>query len=338
MSGTPSSNAEIVNPRRRWALFALCGSALAIPLASLAQQVRNSYRIGFLSSEVASDPLQTHRLEALRSGLRELGYVEGNNISIEKRWAEGRYDRLPELAAGLVALKVDVIVTAGTKATLASARATTSVPIVTGGSDIDGLGLTSSLARPSANVTGSMNFASEVTRKLLELIKEAAPRVNHVAYLANPANPTTNMSAMQSTAASLKFRLSAFEARASRDLVGIFAEMERARCDAVLVQGDTLFAANVRTVAELALKRRMASASAINEYADAGGLITYGPDRLQGYRRAAVYVDKLLKGAKPADLPIQQATEFEFLINLATAKALGLTISPTLQARARLIQ
>jgi putative ABC transport system substrate-binding protein len=177
-----------------------------------------------------------------------------------------------------------------------------------------------------------------VTRKLLELIKEAAPRVNHVAYLANPVNPTTNMSAMQSTATSLKSRLSVFEARASGDLVGVFAEMERARCDALLVQGDTMFAANVRTVAELALKRRLASASAINEYADAGGLITYGPDRLQGYRRAAVYVDKLLKGAKPVDLPIQQATEFELLINMATASALGLMIPSTLQTRARLIQ
>jgi putative ABC transport system substrate-binding protein len=327
-----------MKPRRRQTLFALAGSALAIPLASWAQQVRKSYRIGFLSSEAASDPNQTRRLEALRSGLRDLGYVEGRNIGIESRWAEGRYERLAELAAGLVALKVDVIVTAGTKATLAAARATTSIPIITGGGDIAGVGLTTNLARPSGNVTGSMNFAPEVTRKLLELIKEAAPRVAHVAYLANPADPTTNMQAMQSTAASLKLRLSTFEARSQGELIGVFGEIESARCDAVLVQGDTMFAVNALTVAELALRHRLVSASAINEYADVGGLISYGPDRLEGYRHAAVFVDKLLRGAKPRDLPIQQATEFEFSINMATAKSLGLTIPQTLQTRARLIQ
>jgi putative tryptophan/tyrosine transport system substrate-binding protein len=169
-------------------------------------------------------------------------------------------------------------------------------------------------------------------------MKEAAPRVTHVAYLANPADPTTNMPAMQSTAASLKFRLSVLEARAPGELVKVFAEIERARCDAVLVQGDTMFAANARAVADLALRHRLVSASAINEYADAGGLISYGPDRLEGYRRAAGFVDKLLKGAKPGDLPIQQATQFEFFINMATAKSLGLTIPQTLQTRARLVQ
>ena len=323
--------------RRRQTLSALAGSALAIPLASFAQ-LRASYRIGFLSSEAASDPSQAHRLEALRSSLRDLGYVQGSNIGIESRWAEGNYERLPDLAAGLVALKVDVIVTAGTKATLAAAHATTSIPIVAGGGDIAGVGLTTNLARPSGNVTGWMNFAPEVTRKLLELIKEAAPRVTHVAYLANPADPTTNTPAMQSTAASLKSRLSVFEARAPGELVSVFAEIKRARCDAVLVQGDTMFAVNARAVAELALKHRLVSASAINEYADAGGVISYGPDRLEGYRHAAGFVDKLLKGAKPGDLPIQQATAFELSINMATAKLLGLTIPQALQTRARLIQ
>jgi putative tryptophan/tyrosine transport system substrate-binding protein len=327
-----------MKPRRRQTLFALAGSALAMPLSSLAQHVRNSYRIAFLSPEAVSDPNQTNRLEALRSGLRDLGYVEGRNLGIESRWAEGRYEQLAEMAAGLVAIKVDVIVTAGTKATLAAARATTSIPIVVGGGDIVGVGLSTNLARPSGNVTGWMNFAPEVTRKLLELMKEAAPRVTHVAYLANPADPTTNMPAMQSTAASLKFRLSVLEARAPGELVKVFAEIERARCDAVLVQGDTMFAANARAVADLALRHRLVSASAINEYADAGGLISYGPDRLEGYRRAAGFVDKLLKGAKPGDLPIQQATQFEFFINMATAKSLGLTIPQTLQTRARLVQ
>jgi putative tryptophan/tyrosine transport system substrate-binding protein len=324
--------------RRRQTLFALAGSALAVPISSFAQQVRNFFRIGFLSSEGASDSNQANRLEALRSGLRDLGYVEGRNIGIESRWAEGRYERLAELAAGLVALKVDVIVAAGTKATLAAARATTSIPIVVGGGDIVGVGLSTNLARPSGNVTGWMNFAPEVTRKLLELIKEATPGVKHVAYLANPVDPTTNTPAMQSTATSLKFRLSVFEARAPGELVNVFAEISRARCDALLVQGDTMFGANARTVADLALRHRLASASAINEYAEAGGLISYGPDRLEGYRRGAGFVDKLLKGAKPGDLPIQQATEFEFFINMATAKSLGLTIPQTLQARARLVQ
>jgi putative ABC transport system substrate-binding protein len=327
-----------MKPRRRQILVALAWNALAIPLSLLAQQGRKSYRIGFLSSEAASDPSQAARLEALRSGLRDLGYVEGRNVGIESRWAEARYERLGELAAELVALKVDAIVTAGTKATLAAARATTSIPIVTGGGDISGVGLTTNLARPSENVTGWMNFAPEVTRKLLELIKEAAPRVTHVAYLANPVDPTTNAPAMQSTAASLKIRLSMFEAQTPSELISVFAKIERARCDAVLVQGDTMFSVNARAVAELALKHRLVSASAINEYADAGGVISYGPDRLEGYRRAAVFVDKLLKGARPGDLPIQQATEFEFAINMATAKSLGLRIPQALQTRARLIQ
>jgi len=333
----PYCDANKTKPRRRCLLLALAWSALATPPSLLAQQMRKSYRIGFLSSEAASDPTQAARLQALRSGLRNLGYVEGGNINIESRWAEGRYDRLAELAAGLVALKVDVIITAGTKATLAAARATTSIPIVAGGGDIAGVGLTTNLARPSGNVTGWMNFAPEVTRKILELIKEAAPRVTHVAYLANPADPTTNTPAMQSTAASLGFRLSVFEARAPSEFVSVFAKIEKARCDAVLVQGDTMFAVNARTVAELALTHRLISASAINEYADAGGLISYGPDRLEGYRRAAVFVDKLLKGSRPGDLPVQQATEFDFFINMATAKSLGLTIPQTLQTRARLI-
>jgi len=331
-------NLSFSRTRRRQLFLTLAWSALGMPLSLLAQQVRKSYRIGFLSSEAASDPAEMARLQALRSGLHDLGYVEGRNIGIESRWAEARYDRLAELAAELVALRVDVIVTAGTKATLAAARATTSIPIVAGGGDIFGVGLTTNLSRPSGNVTGWMNFAPEVKRKLLELIKEAAPRVTYVAYLANPADPTTNTPEMQSAAASLKVRLSMFEARTPHELVSVFAKIQSARCDAVLVQGDTMFAVNARAVAELALKHRLVSASAINEYADAGGVISYGPDRLEGYRHAAGFVDKLLKGAKPGDLPIQQATAFELSINMATAKLLGLTIPQALQTRARLIQ
>ena len=323
---------------RRQVIVALGTSALAFPLAAFAQQSAKSYRIGFLASESASDPSQAKRLELLRSGLRDLGYVEGHNIVVEVRWAEGQYDRLSALASELIALKVSVIVASGTKATMAARNATGTIPIVMGstGNPI-GLGLTTSLARPSGNVTGWTFIGSELGTKLLELLKEAVPHITHAAYLVNPADPPSSLPAMQTAARSLKFALSVFEARAPTQFDSAFAEIVRARCDAVIVNGDTLFGVNVRTIAQLALKHRLPSASDLGEFAEAGGLITYGPDRLEGYRRAAVFVDKLLKGAKPGDLPIEQASKFELVINTTTAKSLGVTIPQALQLRARLI-
>jgi putative ABC transport system substrate-binding protein len=323
---------------RRQIIIALGAGALGVPLAAFAQQAQKSYRIGFLASEAPSDPSQAKRLELLKSGLRDLGYVEGKNIDIEVRWAEGHYDRLPALASELVALKVSVIVTSGTKATVAAKNATGTIPIVIGSTgDPIGLGLTTSLARPSANVTGSTNLGPELGAKLLELLKEAVPRITQVAYLVNPADRPTYLPAMQTTAKSFRLTLPVFEAGAPKQFDSAFAEMVKARCDAVLVSGDTLFAVNVQTVAELALKHGLPSASVLDDFAEVGGLITFGPDRLEGYRRAAVFVDKMLKGAKPGDLPIQQPSKFELIINTTTAKTLGVTIPQALQLRARLI-
>jgi len=323
---------------RREVIIALGAGTLAVPLTAFAQQGAKSYRIGFLASEAPSDPSQAKRLEAFRSGLRDLGYVDGSNIVIEVRWAEGQYDRLPALASELVALKVSVIVASGTKATMAAKNATATVPIVMGSTgDPIGLGLTSSLARPSRNVTGSMTLSPELGTKLLELLKEAVPRITQVAYLINPADRPTYLPAMQATAKSFKLTLPVFEARAPKQFDSAFAEMVKARCDALVVSGDTLFSVNVQTVAQLALKHRLPSASALSEFAEVGGLITYSPDRLEGYRRAAVFVDKILKGVRVADLPIEQPSKFELVINTTTAKSLGLTIPQALQLRARLI-
>jgi putative ABC transport system substrate-binding protein len=324
-----------VKTRRQ--LLAVGTCALAAPWTVFAQAAK-SYRIGFLASESPSNPSQAKRLELLRAGLRDLGYVEGKNLAIEVRWADGKYDRLPALVAELIALNVSVIVTSGTKAAIAAKIATSTIPIVMGSTgDPIGLGLTTSLARPSGNVTGWTNISADLYPKLLELLKEAAPRVAQIAYLMNPADPTMSFPAMQSTAKSLKLALQTFEARAPEQFDGVFADMARARSDAVLVQGDTLFAVKVQTIAQLALKHRLPSASGLNEFAEAGGLITYGPDRLEGYRRAAVYVDKLLKGAKPRDLPIEQPSRYDLVINMTTAKSLGLAIPQPLQLRARLI-
>jgi putative tryptophan/tyrosine transport system substrate-binding protein len=201
-----------------------------------------------------------------------------------------------------------------------------------------GLGLTTNLARPSANVTGWTNFGAELGPKLLEFLKTTVPRVTRVAFLVNPADRPASLPAMQSTARSLKFELPIFEASALGQFDRVFAEIVKARADAVVVQVDTLFAVNLEAIAQRALEHRLPSASSLTDFAVAGGLISYGPDdRLEGYRRAAVFVDKLLKGAKPGDLPIEQPTKFELVINTTTAKSLGIAIPETLQLRARLV-
>ena len=324
--------------RRRKLTLALGAAALGAPLAALAQQRANTPRIGFLSPESPSDPVQVKRLDALRSGLRELGYVDGKSVVIEVRWADGNYDRLQALAAELAALKVDAIVVSGTKGTLAARRATTSIPIVMGSSgDPIALAVTTSLARPSGNVTGWTFFGTEVASKVLELLMEAAPRIARMAYLVNPAEANYAYETLVRTAGARQAQLSAFEVRAPAELERAFAQIAAARCDGLMVQGGSMFAGNMRTIAGLALKHRLPSGSPLYDFAEAGGLLTYGPDRIEGYRRAAFFVDRIVKGAKPAELPIEQASKFEFFINMATAKSLGLAIPPTLQSRARLI-
>ena len=316
-------------------MLALGAGALAVPCEAFAQQGTKLYRIGFLASEAPSDPSQAKRLEVLRSALQQLGYKEGGNILIDARWAAGQYDRLPALASDLVARKMDVIVASGTKATLAASKATATIPIVMGSTgDPIGLGLTTDLAQPSRNVTGWTNFGPELGPKLMEALKEAVPSIARIAYLFNPADPPTAFQGMQSAARGLKVDLRGFEAGTPKQLDGVFGEMVRVQSHAVVVQGDTLFSVNVQTIARLALQHRLPSASSIDEFAEAGGLIAYGPNRLEGWRRAAFLVDKLLNGAKPGDLPIERPTKFERVINMKTARALGLAIPQPVLLRA----
>ena len=320
---------------RRKLVFAVSALPFSAPLACLAQRNSHPFRIGFLSSEMRSDPNQATRFDALRSALRSLGHVEGENILIEQRWADGHYERLPALAADLVASKVNVIVTSGTKATVAASNATKAIPIVMGSTgDPIGLGLTDSLSRPSANVTGRTNMTPELGTKLLALLKELAPGIARVAYLVNPVDPSTSVSVLQASVKSLGVTLLQFAAGTADRIDPAMTEMVKARCEALAVQSDTLFEANVQTIARLAQKHRLPSAAGFNDFAEAGGLITYAPDRVEGYRRAAVFVDKILKGAKPSELAIERPTRFELVLNASTARSLGLVIPQSLLLRA----
>jgi len=318
---------------RRTFLRALASAVVTAPFSTLAQQqLPNLRRIGFLGSESSSN--QANRLEALRSGLRELGYVEGKNIAIEIRWAEGQYDRLPALASELAALNVALVVASGTKATRAMTHVTTTIPIVMGSSgDAVAMGLTTNLARPGGNITGWTFFGPQLTAKRLELLKQAMPRITRVAYLVNPADPPSGLTAMESVAKALKLQLSRFDVHGPGEFDRAFAAMGQQHIDAVIVQGDTMFAVNAKVIADLAIRHGLPSAGIV-EFAEAGGMIGSGQDQLEGHRRAATYVDKILKGANPGDLPIEQATKFQLVVNLRTAKALGLTIPQPLLLRA----
>ena len=309
--------------------------AFAVPLAALAQQSSAKiHRIGFLGTPSAI--AFTSRIEALRAGLRELGYVEGKNIILEFRWAEGKYERLPELAAELVRSKVDVIVTHAPPGTLAAKRATSTIPIViavTG--DAVATGLVASLARPGANVTGSTFFGPELAAKKLELLKEMQPRMKRAAALVNLDNSQMKsvLQAMEATAKLLKLELQPFGVHAPGEFDSAFSEMLRWRADALVVYEDAMFIANAKAVAELASKRRLPSVGG-GEFVEAGGLMSYGVDLLRFWRRAAYFVDRILKGAKPGDLPVEQATRFELVINMKTAKALGIKVPQSVLVRA----
>jgi ABC-type uncharacterized transport system substrate-binding protein len=307
---------------------------LAAPLAAEAQPAGKVWRIGILSA--ASSSTYGHRVEALRRGLGDLDYAEGKNLVIEYRWAEGRYDRLPDLAADLVRLKVDLIVTHGTPGSLAAKQVTTTIPIVmavTG--DVVATGLVASLARPGGNITGSTFFFPEINAKRLELLTEALPGARRMAALVNPNNPAhaTALKAMELTATSLKVDLQVAEVRRPDEFPGAFSAMVRRRVDGVVVVDDAMTNASVRQVADPAVKNRLPSIG-LREYVDVGGLLAYGGGSPEMWRRAAVFLDKILKGAKPGELPIEQTTRFELGINLKTAKALALTIPPSVLARA----
>jgi putative ABC transport system substrate-binding protein len=307
---------------------------LVAPLTAVVAQPREKVpRVGYLNPGSASDPLRQRRLEAFRHGLRELGYVDGQNITIEPRWAEGQYERYPALAADLVRVPVDVIVTNGGAATKAAQDATRTIPIVMSVViDPIGSGLVSSLAHPGGNVTGHSLMASDLVGKQLELLKEVVPTVARVALLWNPANPGHAPQVREAEAAAqvLGVQLHMLEARVPQDLDSAFAAMTRERADALLMLAEGVFTNQLRQIAELATQRRLPSIYGVTEYAEAGGLMVYTANFLDLERRAATYVDKILRGAKPGDLPVEQPTTFELVINLKTAQALGITIPPRL--------
>jgi putative ABC transport system substrate-binding protein len=318
----------------RYLFRALAAYILAAPLVPYAQPEGKIPRIGLLAPESIS--AEASRIEALRAGLRDYGYVEGKNIALEIRTADSNYDRLVELASELVSRKVDVIVVFGSKSVSAAMRATTTIPIVDPVmGDPVAFGLAESLARPSGNVTGSVQFSPEAGGKRLEFLKEAFPNIKRVAVLVNPANPGTpiQLQVLLKTADALKIELKPMEVRRSSEIGAAFAAIERGRYQGLVVPTDSLFRANFSEIIDRTTKLKLPTIGS-REFAAAGGLMGYGPDANELYRHAAYFVDRILKGAKPGDLPIERATKLDLMINLKSAKALGVTIPQSLLVRA----
>jgi putative ABC transport system substrate-binding protein len=320
--------------RRREFITLIAGAASAWPFTAGAQQAGKIARIGFLGANSASS--WASRLEAFRLGLRDRGYADGRNIVIEFRWAEENYNRLPELAAELVRLNVDVLVTYGTPGTLAAKSATATIPIVMAYiGDALAVGVVASLSRPGGNITGSTYFLSELMAKRLELLKEAMPGITQVGVLVKPDNPLflPTLQSLEIAAESLGVRLRQFVARGPMELESAFSEMARRGVDAVVLQEDAVFVSSVSAIVDLAAKHRLASAGFV-ESAEAGGVIGYGASFIEMCRRAGFFIDAILKGGKPADIPVEQATRFEFVLNLRTAKALGVNMPTSILLRA----
>jgi putative ABC transport system substrate-binding protein len=290
------------------------------------------HRIGFLGPTSAAGTAS--RLEALRAGLREQGYVEGENLVIEFRWAEGNYERLPALAAELARLKVELIVTHATPGARAAMQATTAIPIVFAAlGDAQATGLVATLARPGGNITGSTIFSPELGAKRLELMKKVLPKIMRIGYLTNPDAISANFQAMELTAKSLKVALLAFNVREPQEFERAFRAMAKQRISAIAIQDDPILTANSAAVASRAARQRILTIGVV-EFAEAGGLIGFGVDFPALFRRAATFVDKILKGAKPGDIPVEQPTKFELVINMKTAKALGIKIPNAILVRA----
>jgi putative tryptophan/tyrosine transport system substrate-binding protein len=318
---------------RRAFLTVVGASILAAPLATEAQQAGKVYRIGFLSNASSQSTLWF----TLRAGLSDLGYLEGKNLVVEYRWAEGKVDRLPDLAAELVGLKVETIVAGGTAATQAAMRATRTIPIVmVGTGDPLRTGLVASLARPGGNVTGLTQLGAEVAGKRLQILRDAVPNVSRVAFLRTMANPShmPYFNDLQAAARELRLTLQSVDVQEPHEFEKAFAGMMRERPDALIVTGDATHRLRLAWIVDFAAKWRLPTIYQLKEYVEAGGLMSYGASLTDQSRRAAVYVDKILKGAKPADLPVEQPTRFELVINMKTAKALGLTIPPSVLGRA----
>ena len=308
---------------------------VAAPLVADAHQSGKVSRIGFLGNSTAA--LEANLVGPFRDGLRDLGYVEGRNVLIEYRWAEGKYDRFPTLIAEPIALKVDVIVTAGTPATQAVKKATTSVPLVmVAVGDPVGTGIVASLNRPGGNITGLTSIAPELEGKRLELLREVIPKLSHIAVLWNPVNAFAVISEKEVHAAAqvLRMKVQSLGVRTPEELDGAFAAIERERPGALLVLADRLFLHDRTRIMNFAAKHRLPGVYAYRELVEAGGLMSFGPSYGGMHRRAAYFVDKILKGAKPADLPVERPATFELVINQKAAKALGLTIPQSVLLRA----
>jgi putative tryptophan/tyrosine transport system substrate-binding protein len=314
-------------------LVTLALGFLVAPLAAEVQQATNVYRIGWLSPGFPR-PDHDPPVDAFRQGLREFGYVEGQNLVIAYRGAEGRIERLPDLAAELVQLQVAVMVAVGTAATRAAQGATHTIPIVmTGTSDPVAQGFVASLARPGGNITGVSNLMADLPRKRLEILKETVPHSTRMAVLVNPDNPPAKsvLNDLTVAAQALRLHLHVVELRHAEEVDAAFAAMTQEGADALMVLSDPLLMDDLLgRVADLATKSRLPAMYDWKMYVEAGGLMSYGTSLPERHRRAATYVDKILKGATPADLPVEQSTTFELIINLKTAQALGITIPPVL--------
>jgi putative ABC transport system substrate-binding protein len=323
---------------RRREFIAMLGGAATLPLAARAQQRANIPRVGYLFS---FPPAEGRYLwEACRQGLRELGYVEGRNIAVEPRWAEGRHERLPGLAKDLVRHNVDVIVAAATPASLAAKAATSTIPIVivAVGEPVK-VGLVTSLARPGGNVTGLSLLTTDLSGKRLELLREFVPKVTRVGILKNPDNPVSAvfLEETQVAAHKLGIELQSTDARNPEQIDRAFEQAAARRDDAIVVFDDPVLWSHRARVVEMAAARRIPAMYGLRDFVDIGGLMSYGPDRPDQYRRTAIVVDKILKGAKPADLPVERPTKFELIFNRTTATALGLEVPTSLLLRADLI-
>jgi len=309
--------------------------AFLLGVAAEAQQPTKNPRIGYLSG--SSPSTSPARREAFRQGLRELGYVEGKNIVIEQRYAEGKFDRLPALAAELVRLKVDIIVTAGPQTTRPAKQATSTIPIVMAQDpDPVGNGFVASLARPGGNITGLATLAPELSGKQLELLKETVPKLSRVAVFGTSINPgnAQNLREVELAAKAFGVKLQYLDVLSPKDFETAFRAASKGLAEAVLMLPGAVLGLQRAQLADLAVKSRLPAIYPQAEFTEAGGLMYYGTNTPDLFRRAATFVDKILKGAKPADLPVEQPTKFEFIINLKAAKQIGLTIPPNVLARA----
>jgi putative ABC transport system substrate-binding protein len=334
------SPVPLVVATRRRPMVRLVQATLALLLSAGtfhadAQSASKPHRIGFLGNSTAA--LEANLVEPFRQGLRERGYVEGQDVVVEYRWAEGKYERFPELIHDLLRLKVDVIVTAGTPAALAVKRATTTVPLVMiAVGDPVGTGLVASLARPGGNITGLTSIAADLEGKRLELLREVVPKLSHMSVVWNPASPFQVLAEkeVRTAAQALHLKVLSLGVRAAEEFDAAFEAIVKARPGALVVLADRLFLHNRARIVAFATQHRLPGVYAYRELVEAGGLMSFGPSYADMHRRAATYVDKILKGAKAAELPVEQPAKFELILNLKAAKALGVTVPPSVLARA----